>query len=279
MTQNRYSSLVELAGYSFPVYASRGIEARAQTIAARCERAYHFFHDILNQRAKVVALILTPEHWAKYASYPIFGMPHYVDMNTLVIAGQEGEMWKMIVPPMEYLPPDTARSLRRVYGQADGSVSVAAFMDLLALHEMAHLFINQATNTVDFHLPRRWLIELFCNLCLHAYVVNKEAAETEHLTVYPQGIITLGYRHLTHTRLADFERLYGEMEPPNFAWYQCRLHVAAQRIYDSAGIEALCRLFGAIVQSSESLTDEQLAAHLQANVHPTVADVLVSWEQ
>jgi hypothetical protein len=277
MSQNKYSNLVELMGYSFPVNASPGTEARAQVIAARCERAYRFFCDTLTQHVKVNALILTPEHWTKYASHPVFGMPHYVNMHTLVVAGQEGELWKMIVPPREYLPPDTARALRQVYGQTDGSVSVAAFMDLLALHEMVHLFINQATDTVDFHLPRRWLIELFCNLCLHAYVVNNEPGEMEHLTVYPQGIIALGYRHLTHTRLADFERLYAGMEPPNFAWYQSQLHVAAHRIYDAGGIESVKALFTTLVQSKDNISDEQLAIKLREAVHPSVANVLTTW--
>ena len=277
MTQDRYSNLVELAGYSFPVYASPGTKARAQEIAARCERAYRFLHNMLDQRAKIRALILAPEQWEEFAGFPMFGMPHCVGMHTLVVAGQESEMSRMIVPPMEHLPPDTARALGKVYGQANGSVSVSAFMDLLALHEMVHLFIDQATDTVDFHLPRRWLIELLCNLGLHAYVVNKEPAEMAHLTVYPQGIVALGYRHLAHTHLVDFERIYGGMEPPNFAWYQCQLHVAAHHVYDAGGIECLQAMFRTIVQSRDNTSDEQLAAQLQKDVHPSVAKVLTTW--
>lgn len=152
-------------------------------------------------------------------------------------------------------------------------------MDLLPVHEVGHLFIDQTARQFDFHLPRRWLVELFCNLALHAYTAIEEPNQLSTLTVFPQTIVALGNNHLQHRALYDFEQLYASMEPPNFAWYQSRLHVAAQRIYDSAGIEALRRLFRAIVQSSESLADEQLAIHLQATVHPTVADVLVSWEQ
>jgi hypothetical protein len=64
---------------------------------------------------------------------------------------------------------DQAHTIRKVYAQADGSVSVASDMDLLPVHEVGHVFVDQTTDTCDFHLPRRWLIELFCNLCLHAY--------------------------------------------------------------------------------------------------------------
>jgi hypothetical protein len=105
LTIPAYSTLNELTGYSFPMYASPGIESRAQAIASRCERAYRFFSKTLNRNTEIRALILAPAHWKNFASYPIFGMPHYVDMHTLVVAGQESQMWGMIVPPMEYLPP------------------------------------------------------------------------------------------------------------------------------------------------------------------------------
>jgi len=277
MAADKYSTLNELTGYSFPMYASPGIESRAQAIASRCERAYRFFSKTLNRNTEIRALILAPAHWKNFASYPIFGMPHYVDMHTLVVAGQESQMWGMIVPPMEYLPPDMAQTLRKVYGKADGSVNVASFMDLLALHEMLHLFINQATDTVDFHLPRRWVVELFCNLGLHAYIETEEPTEMEHLTAYPQAIVTLGYKHLTHKTLDDFEQLYAGMEPPNFAWYQCQLHVAARHIYDAGGIESVQTLFRTIVQSKDNVSDEQLAVQLRENVHPNAATVLTMW--
>jgi len=277
MTRDNYSTLNELTGYPFPIHFSPGTESRAQAIAARCERAYPFFSSMLNRTTEIRALILAPEHWEQFAGSPIFGMPHYVGMHTLVVAGQESEMWRMIVPPMEYLPPDMAQTLRKVYGTADGSVSVASFMDLLALHEMLHLFINQATDTVDFHRPRRWLVELFCNLGLHAYVAAVEPAQMEHLMTFPQAIVALGYAHLPHCQLADFERLYADMAPPNLAWYQCQLHLAAHRIYDAGGLEAVQALFRAIVQFQDNVSDERLAVQLRDTVHPTVAQVLTTW--
>lgn len=279
MPQEQYANLIELAEYSFPVYASPGTETRAHAIAARAEQAYRFFQGVLNQHTKVQALILSPEDWGRFASHPMFGMPHYVDMHTLIVAGQEAEMWKMIVPPMEYLPPNVASALYKAYGQADSSVSIAPFMDLLALHEMVHLFINQAADAGDFHLPRRWLTELCCNLGLHAYVVNEEPAEMDHLTVFPQAIVALGNRHLSHTRLKDFEQLYAGMEPSNFAWYQSQLHVAAHHIYDAGGIPSLQAMFSYMVQSKENISDDQLEVKLQESVHPTVARVLSTWPE
>ena len=275
--QNKYSNLIALKGYSFPVFASPGTETRAQEIAGRCDRAYHFFQDTLHRNAEIIVLVLAAEHWEQYAIFPVFGMPHCVDKHTLVIAGHENEMWKAIVPPLDSLQSDVAQNIRKSYGQADGSVSVATFMDLLSIHEMIHLFIDQTTGTEDFHMPRRWLVELLCNLGLHAYVVNKEPSEIAHLTVYPQTISSLGYHQLAYTSLADFESVYTGMEMSNFAWYQCQLHVAAQQIYDTAGIEALQALFKTIVRCRENMPDEELAVLLQKEVHPSVEHVYAMW--
>jgi hypothetical protein len=278
MSRTNYSNLVELSEYSFPVHVSKGSETRAHQLAARCEKAYAFFSKALESTPKVRILVLAPEHWQEYTGSPMFGVPQTIDEQTVVVAGQNAELWKMIVPPLDMLPPASAQGIQAAYGQADGSVDVAGYMDLLPVHEVGHLFLDQTAGQFDTHVPRRWLVELFCNLALHAYTLAEEPNQLSRLTVFPQTIVALGNDHLIHRSLADFEQLYADMEPPNFVWYLSSLHVAAQRIYDAAGIEALRRLFKAIVQSKESLTDEQLATHLQAEVHPMVADVLISWE-
>lgn len=278
MSNNNYSQIVEFNEYSFPVYVSKGSEMRAHQLARRCQQAYRFFADMLEFQPTLRLLILAPEHWEYYTGSPMFGIPQTIDKQTVAVAGQNAELWKMIVPPLDLLPPSQAQALQSAYGQAGGSVDVAGFMDLLAVHEVGHVFIDQKTGQFDFHIPRRWLIELFCNLGLHAFVATHDQDQILKLEVYPQVIVNIGNNHLNHRTLDDFEQLYAGMEPPNFAWYQCKLHVAAKKVYDAAGSEAICRLFKAIVESKAGLSDEQLAKHLRADVHPEVADVLVLWE-
>ncbi|NUM77937.1 hypothetical protein HUU40_26545 [candidate division KSB1 bacterium] len=279
MSKKDYLDLVELSEYSFPVRASDGVEPRAHLLAARCQKAYAFLSATLESKPKAQLLILAPKDWQKYTGSPMFGVPQTIDEQTVVVAGQNAELWKKIVPPLDMLPPSHAQVIQATYGQADGSIDVAGYMDLLPVHEVAHLFVDQAAQLFDFHLPRRWLVELFCNLALHAYTATEEPEQFSNLAAFPQMIVALGNDHLTYRSLHDFEQLYAGMEPPNFVWYLSRLHIAAQRIYDTVGTEALRRLFNAIVQSKASLSDEQLVSYLQANVHPAVADVLVTWER
>jgi hypothetical protein len=272
-----YHDLIAIVGYGLPVYASPGTEGRAQAISVRCANAHRFLRAALGADAAARVLVLAPQHWQRFTGSPMFGVPQTVDVQTVVVAGEDAGLWTLIVPPPGALPPAAAQALRRVYGRSDGVIAIGTFMDLLAVHELGHVFIDQTAGAFDFHRPRRWLVELFCNLGLHAYVAAVEPAQMEHLTTFPRAMIALGHTHLPHRQLADFERLYADMEPSNFVWYLSQLHLAAHHIYDAGGLETVQALFRAIVQSQNDVSDEQLAVQLRDAVHPIVAQVLTTW--
>jgi hypothetical protein len=207
----------------------------------------------------------------------MYGVPQTIDQRTLVVAGQNSELWKMIVPPLEGLAPAVVQALRMVYGQPDGSIDLASYMGLLAVHEVGHLYLDQATGQFDFNFPRRWLVELFCQLCLHTYMAVEEPKHLPSLETFPKTIVAGGVAHLSYQELDDFERLYAGMEPQNFVWYLSQLHLAAQRIFDAGGIETLQRLWKTLVQLREKLADQQLALCLRTEVHPEVERVLTKW--
>ncbi|NUO82093.1 hypothetical protein HUU05_18635 [candidate division KSB1 bacterium] len=277
MSQKNYSSLSKLSGYSFPVYLSAGTEDRAQKIAKRCEGAYGFLRTTLAFEAQVCILVLAPEHWKEYTGSARYGVPQTTDARTLVVAGRDSELWQMIVPPPETLSPLAAQAMREVYAQSDGSLSVAPYMNLLAVHEIGHLYLDQATGKFDFKLPRRWLVELYCNLCLHAYVAALEPEQLPALETFPQTIVDLGFAHLPHHTLNKFEELYAGMPPQNFIWYLSKLHVAAKRLYDSRGVEILPRVWKMLLNSSEGESDAQVAERLRAEVHHEAKRVLTAW--
>lgn len=273
MSLKQYSNLVELSRFPFPVYASAGVEQRAQSIAGRCREAREFLSSTFAFEPEVCVLVLTQEDWSEYATFPVYGMPHGTGDRTLVVAGEESDYWQSMSPPVAALPPEAAQAMKAAYGLPDGTVNLSKFFDLLAVHELGHLFHIQA----KIHFPRRWLTELFCNLCLHAYTVSAEAEQLSALETFPPMVASLAVDELRYRSLADFERLYIDVGAQNYGWYQCRLHVAAKHIYEAGGVEALQRLWRAFLGADEKLTDEQLAARLREDVHPTVEHVLTAW--
>jgi hypothetical protein len=105
MSRTDYSNLVELTDYPFPVYVSKGAETRAHQLAVRCRRAYFYFSKTLDSKPLVRLLILAPEHWQEYTGSLMFGVPQTIDEQTVVVAGQNAELWKIVVPPLDMLPP------------------------------------------------------------------------------------------------------------------------------------------------------------------------------
>jgi hypothetical protein len=113
---NQYVNLKQRSGFPFPVYFSPGLnEQRIQETAERCERAWQFLNDTFQMTARIGVVVLAPEHWAEYGSFPVYGMPHILDSFTLVIAGENNDMWRSMVPPLEHLPPPVSEGFEEMY--------------------------------------------------------------------------------------------------------------------------------------------------------------------
>lgn len=269
----QYPDLTELEGYPFPVFISPGTEDRGRVIADRSQRAYEFLGSTLEFEPDLRVLVLAPEHWQAYATYPLYGMPHYTEARTIAMAGLDTGFWQSLLPRPGTLPRNEEQAMRAVYGRPDGSLNLATFFDLLSVHEMGHVFHLQAS----CHFPRLWLMELFCNICLHAYVAETEPDQLKALETFPRIVAGAGAGTLQYRSLREFEQMYTDVGSRNYGWYQCRLHVAAKTIVDAGGIDALRRLWKTFLRLHDSVTDDDLAAVLEGEVHPAVEHVLSSW--
>jgi hypothetical protein len=268
-----YSDLTELTGFSIKAYYSPGNEERAKVIVTRCEKAIEYVKGLVGFKPRVSLFILNPEHWKKYATFPVYGMPHYPDSERLIIASEDNDFWKSFIPPLDKLPIDLANQIRKAYTTSDGTVSMMAFFDLLALHELGHGFHEQGGLTMQ----RLWMQELFCNIMLHTYIAEKEPNNLPALEVFPEMVVAGGSTGYEFTTLADFEKRYDNMDPRNYGWYQCRLHVAGKNIYNAGGQGSLMKLWNVLKENKEKMTDEQFASLLSKKVSPEVAKVQTDW--
>lgn len=171
------------------------------------------------------------------------------------------------------LTPAQRAEAEATYGTVDGRLDMSPFADLIAVHELGHLFHEQ----VPFGFPRLWLMELFANFCAHAYLADREPEQVPLWTMLPERMMALPVDRVRHRSLDDFERLYVGVGPENYCWYQFRLAVAARKIYDASGADALRRLYRTFAAHENELTDPQLADLLKKRVHPTAARVMGAW--
>jgi hypothetical protein len=273
-----YDRLSESKNHSAKVYYSAGHETRAIAIAKRIDKAIVYFEQLLAFKPDVSLLVLSSADWSTYTSFPVYGMPHYTDNKTLIIAAEDNPFWKSFIPPLEQLPAALREKIQHTYKNEMGEISMQAFFDLLALHELGHAFHIQGGLTMQ----RKWLGELYPNILLHTYIAENEREMLPALTLFPQMVIGGGTKELKYTSLPDLETHFeelGKQYPKNYGWYQCRWHAAAATIYNSAG-KMVCRnLWNALKGNTKILSDEELADFLSKQGDKSVADMMRNWDQ
>ncbi|MFZ1288557.1 MAG: hypothetical protein WAR79_00585 [Melioribacteraceae bacterium] len=278
-TANAYKDLVSLDGYKTKVFFSTGNDERAKTVAERMDRVLEYYNKQIGYEPEVTLLILNPVDWPRHTTFPVYGMPHYDDKrNLLIIASENNEFWKSFIPPIDQLPKELADKISLTYIDENGDLSMRAFFDLLAIHEIGHAFHFQA----GVNVQRMWMGELFCNILLHTYIAENEPEQLPALTVFPQMVIASGKEEYKFTSLTDIEERYeeiGQKYPKNYGWYQSRWHSAAGNIYDAGGANTFVNLWSALSLQKEKFDDTKLAEFLSNEVHQSVADVMLKWDE
>lgn len=271
-----YEDLQLVEGYSAKVYYSKGFDERAKDITMLTSAAIDYHSALLGFKPSVTVLVLSKDDWNHHTSFPIYGMAHYKDDKTLVVASSDNDFWKSFIPPLEQLPGPIASQIKKVYKTKSDSLSMQPFFDLLALHELGHAFHMQG----GLNMQRKWTGELFCNLFVHTYIAEKEPHLLPALELFPQMVVNSGTSGFEYTTLAQLEENYeliAKEHPRNYGWYQCRWHMAAKNIYDSGGSNVMVKLWNALKEKKSVADDKIFADFLLSKVHSAVAAVMQKW--
>lgn len=272
-----YDSLTKLQGHQAQVYHSEGAAVKAKRMAGQLDRVMQFYSGQIGFMPSVVLLVLSPADWNKYSQGMVYGMPHYTDTKTLIVASENNDFWKSFIPPLEMLPKEYASGISEIYVDPKGGLTMEPFFDLLAIHELGHAYHKQG----GLQMQRNWMGELFVNIFLHSYVAQKEPHLLPALTIFPKMVVAVtNTATLKYTSLQDLETYYAEIAqqyPQNYGWYQCRWHKEAGNIYDKGGLAIIKKLWTVLKNQKEILDDLTLAGLLTDQVHASVADVLQQW--
>jgi hypothetical protein len=261
----KHQGLASLTGFPFEVRTSASTREQAGRLADRCARAYSYLGDMLAFRPRCALLVLDRADWSERASSPSYVMPYYSAGN-LFLTGEPSDLTAWLEEMAGSAPPAAARELDQVYGT--GADRLAPFADMLIVHELAHAFHDG----VPFVFPRSWLMELFADMALYAFVVAEEPDRRLHFETLPR--VALEHRLLKPVarELRYFEAFYPYIEPLTYVWYQFRFTMMAKGLIDTAGPNVLRRLWDTF-----ALTDDQLAGMLGGQVHPAAGQWLASW--
>jgi hypothetical protein len=259
--------LASLPGFPFEVRTSASTRERAGRLADRCARAYSYLGGMLDFRPRCALVVLDRADWSERASNLLYGMPYYSAGN-LFLAGEPSDLIARLEEVAGSASPVAAQVFDQVYGT--GADRLAPFADLLVVHELAHAFHEG----VPFVFPRSWLMELFANMALYAFVVADEPDRRPHLEALPRVALENHLLSPVARDLRYFEAFYPYIEPLTYVWDQFRLTMMAKDLIDAAGPSVLRRLWDAF-----ALSDEQLAGVLGGRVHPAASQWLASWDE
>jgi len=212
-------------------------------------------------------VVLDRTDWSERASSPLYGMPYYSAGN-LFLAGESSDLAARLEEVASSAPPPAAQILDRVYGT--GTDRLAPFAELLIVHELAHAFHDG----FPFVFPRSWLMELFANMALYAFVVTNEPDRTLHFETLPRVALEHSLLKPAARDLRYFEAFYPDIEPLTYVWYQFRFTMMAKGLVDAEGPIVLRRLWDTF-----ALSDNQLAGVLSDRVHPAAGQWLASWSE
>lgn len=264
---SKHQGLASLPGFPFEVRTSASTREHAGRLADRCGRAYSYLAEELAFRPRCALVVLNRADWSERASNPSYVMPYY-DAGNLFLTGEPSDLTAWLEEVASSAPPAAARELDQVYGT--GADRLEPFADMLVVHELAHAFHDG----VPFAFPRSWLMELFADMALYAFVVAEEPDRRLQFETLPR--VALEHRLLKPVArdLRYFEAFYPYIEPLTYVWYQFRFTMMAKGVIDAEGPHVLRRLWDAF-----ALSDEQLAGVLGSRVHLEAGHWLASWDE
>jgi hypothetical protein len=257
LDQTLHDGLTPVGG-GVPAYATPGLGGDVSPILERVERARDFFVDQFGIEPRVAVLLLGPDDWAARSSHPLYGMPNFRAGN-LVLAGEPNAFWAGLASLAEGEVADGRERLERAYPSGGDGIDLTPFFDLLAVHELAHIFIE-----ADGRTPSKfWLLELACNLFLHAYVEVEEPEHLPTLAAFSSVFAEIDASRFTHRTLDDFERSYAYgMDGANYGWFQTRLHVGAKHLYDTGGLAAIHGMWRVLAEEPGGDLESLFGEHL-----------------
>lgn len=274
-----FENLNHIPGINMETYNSKGSNEQAESMATLCDSVLSFYMSIIDFEPTVTLLVLSPTDWGEYTKFPFYGMPHYPDEETLVVASEDNDFWKSMLPPLDQLPATLALQISDTYSDSNGNLTMRGFFDLLAIHELGHAFHEQGNLTMQ----RKWIGELFANMFLHTFIAEKRPELLPALTIFPEMVLSSTNKEdLKYSTLSELETNYGlitQQYPKNYAWYQCQLHTAAGIIYDEGGVPAFQKLWNVLKTNNEPLDNSALAKLLSNMVDESVANVQLKWDE
>ncbi|WP_424636823.1 hypothetical protein [Embleya sp. AB8] len=227
--------MATLDGFGVAVRYSPGARERAAVVAGRVDRAAAWLTEGLGFAPRIRLSVADAADWDSVATVPLYGTPQGSGED-LRVAADDGwfgaDLYAAIRP---HLGAEPAAALRAVFGEPP---ALRPYFDLVAVHELTHLFQDQAWPGY----PGMWIAELHADLAMVGYAHRVEPELLPVLRAFTATVDELPAEVTLLRELADMDRSF-EHGAINFAWFHFNLTRAAERLWAAEGMEALRGLY------------------------------------
>ena len=211
------------------LHFSPGYAQRAQKLGQLVREAHNFLSEWLGVKAHTTLSVLRRESWRHVRHVP-YGYPHSTPNKGTIFA------------PAHY-PPRLISRQRALYEAASPSLQqqlcddasaidtqIRHFFDLVAIHELGHLFIHH----LQLALDARRLTELVANLFATAFFVEVRADLAADWLAWAelQASLEVPYRSLE-----EYDTRYTTLDFANSNYYQGRFNQQALQLWQKHGRE------------------------------------------
>lgn len=195
-------------------FYTNGYEVRAKAMHQLMSNCILYYEEQFpGKKFNVTLYLLDKTDWEKAPlGYP-YGMPFYNSHNVIMVVGAE----KNALRRLTGLPDDTVKS-----------DSILSTFDYQPVHELGHYFFFTLNNIYK----EKWFNEFLATYFLICFIKEKNLVpelENELKADYP----------VAHKTLDDFQKLYTDVGPANYHWYQCKFAQLGYALYPQFKVELI----------------------------------------
>jgi hypothetical protein len=211
---------------------SPGAEARADALGARAERARDWLAGQLAAPFSFDLYVLDEDAWADHSEVPEYAIPHAnPETGKIVLGSRPATLFDSVCAQFW---PDFDEGSRDAMHQVYGNPPMLEeFADLILVHELVHLVPRGQS------LQTMWHEELFANLGAVGYLASEEPDELPIYMTFCRAGRDVPPSRVAYSALADMASSFDDGGFANYVWYQFRLTLAAERLWNTHGVEAM----------------------------------------
>jgi hypothetical protein len=209
------------------LHFSPGYDVHARTLGSMVDGAYRWLSEWLGVEMAFTLSVLRRENWELMRRVP-YGYPHSnaSRMTIYVPARYPPRLMNQLTAMVESAEPALQQPIREGFPTLE--TAICHFLDLVAVHELGHLF----SAALHLELGAGWLAEFVADLFATAYFAEGSPAD---LPVWLAWAQLQTAQNVPHRTVAEYDAPPKPLEFRNANFYQGQFNLWAYEVWQREG--------------------------------------------